>query len=98
MNLNWLWIFKSTYRQQPFFSFLMTIGAVDVFLGVLHQHGFLFLLGLNTIGVAITCRWWLVQCNQTLQTEPIPKYYLPPALTTGHLPLLSTSNHSPPLH
>lgn len=99
MNLIWLRIFKSTYRQQPFFSFLMAVGTVDVLLGVLHQHDFLFLLGLNTVGVATTLRWWQVQCNKTLQTdEPVPKFYLPSAPATHRLHLLSIFKQRRPLH
>lgn len=95
MNLIWFRIFKSAYRHKPIFSFLTTIGTVNVLLGVFHQHGFLLFLGLNAIAISIALSWWQMQGSKTLQPERVPKYHLL-APSTRRLPLLSISQERPP--
>src|SRR5512146_427115 len=88
-------ILKSTYRREPLFSILMTIGAVDAALGGLAGQGSLLVFGLGTVAVATTLRWWLVSRSRSLPPDPVPQLLLPPHPSQPHLPMLSMRKQRP---
>lgn len=88
-------ILKSTYRREPLFSILLTIGAVDAALGGLEGEGSLFAFGVGTVAVATALRWWWVGRSRSLPPDPVPQLLLPPHSSQPQLPLLSMRKPRP---
>ena len=93
---------KLSYRKEPIISILITMGTVDALIGGVDDSWSLFIVGLGTIGVSLTWRWWRAQQHQPLQEESVAaqeqQYYLPPqpSNSTSTLPMLSIPKKKPP--
>ena len=92
----WPRFLKSAYRNEPVTGFLITVGVVDAAIGGFSYHGSLLLFGLSTVGAAIALRWWQLQRTKALQTEQVPRYFLPARSSRTQLPMLSMSKKQPP--
>lgn len=89
MNLLWSRFIKLTYRRDPLFSFLLTIGAVDAAMGGFSNHGGLAIVGVGTIGCAVAVRWLQYQRRPVPSPEASPQYYLPSRSSQSRLPALT---------
>jgi hypothetical protein len=87
--------FRTVYRKEPISSFVLTVGLVDAVIGGVGGQGSLLLLGLTTVGIAVTLRGLLMrQRPVNLVDQPAPMRYLPARSSRPSLPLLGlTEKH-----
>jgi hypothetical protein len=90
MDSSWTRSFKSINRREPVLSFAATVGAVNVAIGGVSAHWVLLSLGLGTVGMAISLRWWQIQTRKpTVVVNHPSAYALPSVADRPTLPLLS---------
>lgn len=97
MDSSWTRSVKSIYRREPVLSFAATAGMVNFAIGGLSAHWVLMSLGLGTVGMAISLRWWQLQTRKpTALVNRASVYRLPSSDSRLTLPLLSIPKKNPP--
>lgn len=84
----WSRLLKTVYRKEPISSFILTVGAVDTFLGGVSSRGSLLIVGIATIGTAIALRGLLSRQRPVPPIESAPVRYLPERSSRPSLPIL----------